>query len=73
MSCYFRHLKDIFDAAGIEVTGENKKAVDAAVHALLGTVYKDCMSTWRTFKEKVGTDEKARSAFARTLAQHLQT
>ena len=72
MSCYFRHLKDVFNAAGVEATKENRKAVDAAVHELLGVPYTDCPTTWRTFKEKVGDDEKARAAFARKLARRLR-
>ena len=72
MSCYFRHLKDVFDAAGIEVTKKNKKAVDAAVHALLGIEYKDCPTTWRTFKDQIGPDPDARAAFAQNLARHLR-
>jgi hypothetical protein len=27
MTCYFRHLKEIFKKAGIEVTRENKREV----------------------------------------------
>ncbi len=73
MSCYFRHLKDVFDAAGIEITRENKKTVDAAVHALLGVGYKDCPTTWRAFKNQIGTDPKARAAFAQNLARRLRT
>jgi len=37
MSCYFRHLKDIFDKAGIEVNASNKKQIDQAVHQIVGT------------------------------------
>lgn len=71
MSCYFRILKDVFDAAGIEITKANRKAVDLAIHELLGTTYKDCPTTGRAFKEQVGTDPKARAAFAKKLARKL--
>jgi 5'-deoxynucleotidase YfbR-like HD superfamily hydrolase len=73
MSCYFRGLKDVFDAAGIVVTKENRKAVDAAVHELLGLAEKHCPTAWRAFKERVGTDPKARAAFAARLARRLET
>lgn len=39
MSCYFRHIKDILQEAGIEVTAANKKDVDRAIHRLVGTPY----------------------------------
>lgn len=72
MSCYFRIMKDVFETAGIEVTKENREAVNAAVHELLGTTYKDCPTTGRAFKAQVGTDPKARDAFARKLARKLK-
>jgi 5'-deoxynucleotidase YfbR-like HD superfamily hydrolase len=72
MSCYFRQLKDVFEAAGIEVTKENRKAVDLAIHELLGLDEKHCPTAWRAFKERVGTDTKARAAFAAKLARKLK-
>ncbi|MBU7025001.1 MAG: hypothetical protein HXS40_12640 [Theionarchaea archaeon] len=50
MSCYFRHMSDVFQKAGIEITKENKKDVDRALHSLAGVEYKDCSSTWRELK-----------------------
>jgi len=47
MSCYFRHLKAIFEEIGIEVTAENKKKVDQAFHQVLGVEYKNCMAVWK--------------------------
>jgi len=72
MSCYFRQLKDVFDAAGVTVTKENRKAVDAAIHGLLGLTEKHCPTAWSAFKEQVGTDPKARAAFAKKLARRLK-
>ncbi|MBN1919231.1 MAG: hypothetical protein JW889_15105 [Verrucomicrobia bacterium] len=72
MSCYFRQLKDIFDAAGIEVTKANRRAVDLAIHDLLGLDEKHCPTAWRVFKDQVGTDAKARAAFAKKLARKLK-
>lgn len=46
MSCYFRHLKDIFAEAGIEVTASNKRQVDQAIHRLVGVKYKECPAAW---------------------------
>ena len=59
MTCYFRHLKDVFDKAGIEVTKENKRDLDRAIHAHMGVEYKDCPSTWRAVKISLAEDEKA--------------
>ncbi len=59
MTCYFRHLKDVFDKAGIEVTKENKRDLDRAIHAHMGVEYKDCSSTWRAVKASLEEDEEA--------------
>lgn len=51
MSCYFRHLKDIFEEAGIVVTPENKKVLDRKMHEAAGVEYKNCPAAWRGIKE----------------------
>ena len=56
MSCYFRHIKDLFDEAGVSPTPENKRCLDAAIHEALGVSYKDCSTTWA--KVKVALKEK---------------
>jgi hypothetical protein len=52
-------MKDVFSRAGIEVTKENKKELDRAIHAYVGVEYKDCSSTWRVVKERLVDDEEA--------------
>ena len=53
MSCYFRHLEDIFAEAGIEVTSGNRKQLDRAIHRIVGTDYKACPETWRRVKQEI--------------------
>jgi hypothetical protein len=67
MSCYFRHMKEIFERTGIEVTPENRKKVDEAIHRLMATTYKDCPATWKKIKEQVLSDPKKGDAFIRDL------
>ena len=40
MSCYFRHMKDVFEEAGVAVTNENKKVIDRIIHSLVNVEYK---------------------------------
>jgi len=40
MTCYFRHLQHVFRKAGIEVTSENKREIDRAIHDIVGVEYK---------------------------------
>jgi len=42
MSCYFRHMKEILEEVGVEVTKENKKEVDGIIHRVVGVGYKNC-------------------------------
>jgi uncharacterized protein with HEPN domain len=52
-------MKDVFSRAGIEVTKENKKALDRAIHSYVGVEYKDCSSTWKEVKKKLAEDEES--------------
>ena len=67
MSCYFRHMKDILGEAGIEVTADNKKRIDRAVHEIVNTTYKDCPGTWKEVKKKLASSEAEKKAFVKKL------
>jgi hypothetical protein len=66
MSCYFRHMTDIFEEAGVSITPENKKDVDRKIHAIVGVEYKDCPATWRKVKE-IKAEEAGRQELIRRL------
>lgn len=53
ISCYFRHLKEIFAEAGIEVNSTNRKEIDQVIHRLVDTDYKDCPGTWKKIKVEI--------------------
>jgi hypothetical protein len=36
MTCYFRHLNELFTEVRVEVTKENKKDFDRKIHGVLG-------------------------------------
>lgn len=59
MTCYFRHLREIFEKAGIEVTEANKREIDRVIHEIVGVKYKDCPSTWKELKKRVAQDEES--------------
>lgn len=56
LTCYFRHLGRIFEKAGIEVTKENKRKVDKAIHSIVGIEYKNCPATWKELKRRLVED-----------------
>ncbi|MBM4446116.1 MAG: hypothetical protein FJ023_02025 [Chloroflexi bacterium] len=67
MSCYFRHLKEIFDEAGIQVTSNNRKQNDEAIHQILGITYKDCPQTCKKLKLQIISNERKRQEFIQKL------
>ncbi len=71
MSCYFRHIKDIFEFAGIEVTPKNKKEIDRNIHELVAVDYKQCSPTWKALKVEIAAQEGGREAFAKKLKTKL--
>jgi len=58
MTCYFRHLQDVFKKAGINVTSENKREIDRVIHGIAGVEYKNCPATWREVKKIIAEDEE---------------
>jgi hypothetical protein len=58
MTCYFRHLKTIFEKTGITITKENKQDVDRAIHSIVGVEYKNCPATWKEVKKRIAEDEE---------------
>ena len=59
VTCYFRHLDEVFKKAGIEVTSENKREIDKVIHNIVGVEYKNCPAAWREVKRRLAEDEKA--------------
>ena len=50
MSCFFRHIGDLFDEAGVDVTPKNRKALKARIATAVGSAG-DCSSMWKTVKQ----------------------
>ncbi|MFC1823560.1 hypothetical protein ACFL9T_12690 [Thermodesulfobacteriota bacterium] len=73
MSCYFRHMKDVLEEAGVEVTKDNKKEIDRIIHRLVEVEYKNCSPTWKSVKEHIKGDEKTRNLFVKSLKKELQS
>jgi hypothetical protein len=58
MTCYFRHLNEIFQKAGIKVTKENRQQIDKVIHKLVSVDYKNCPNAWKQVKERIAADEQ---------------
>lgn len=57
MTCYFRHLRCVFKKAEIEVTTDNERDIDRAIHGIVEVEYKNCSTTWKEVKKKITEDE----------------
>lgn len=71
MSCYFRHLKDLMNEAGVKLTPGNKRQIDQAVHKIVGVEYKNCPVAWKALKQQVLDDEQKRRDFIEKLRNAL--
>jgi hypothetical protein len=45
VTCYFRHIKHVFEKAEIEITNANKQEVDRIIHGIVGVKYSNCPDT----------------------------
>ena len=57
MTCYFRHLVNVFKKAQIQVTLQNKAELDEIIHRIVGVKYKDCPATWKQVKKRLAENE----------------
>lgn len=57
MTCYFRHLQEIFKRADVNVTSQNKQDVDRIIHRIVGVKYKNCSAAWKEVKKRLAEDE----------------
>ena len=74
MSCYFRHLREVFKKANVEVTSENKREIDRVIHNIVKVKYKNCSIVWREVKKKIAeNEEKFISALKEELRKRVNT
>jgi len=50
-------MKAVFEKAGIDVTKQNKKDIDRAIHGIVGVAYKNCSATWKEVKKRLAENE----------------
>ena len=68
MTCYFRHLNNVFEKLGVTITKGNKEDIDRTIHNIVGIEYKNCSATWKEVKKRIATDE---DNFVNTLKSAL--
>lgn len=58
MSCYTRHLGDLFASVGIEDTKENRKRSDGFIREIIAMKGEDCPAVWREVKSLLADPDK---------------
>ena len=66
MTCYFRHLAQVFEKAGIQITPQNRQEIDRILHDMVGVDFKNCPDAWSQIKKSVLEDE---AGFVSTLKE----
>ena len=57
-------MDEVFKGLNIEITKENKKDIDRALHKIVEVEYKNCPDAWKKIKEIIrGTDENEKKKF----------
>ena len=57
MSCYVRHLTDVFEALSMENNKDNRKTMDKAIRGILKTD-KPCPEVWKQLKTILADGKK---------------
>ena len=57
--------------SGVEVTAENRKQIDRAIHDIVNTTYKDCPGTWKAVKQKLASSETEKREFLKKIKAAL--
>ena len=58
MSCYTRHLNELFKEMGTEDTKANRKAMDGHIREALGMIGEGCPTVWKEVKARLDDDER---------------
>jgi len=53
LTCYFRHLEEVFQKAGISVTSENRREIGRVVQSVVKMEGKHCPDVWREVRKRI--------------------
>jgi hypothetical protein len=66
-------MDEIFSELSIEITKENKKDIDRAIHKIVGVEYKNCPDAWKMVKEIIrGSEENEKKKFISYIEKELK-
>ena len=65
-------MKDVLEGAGIDVTPQNKKPVDQALHQIAGVEYKNCSPAWKKLKSDFIYDPSRKQELIARLKESMK-
>lgn len=72
MSCYTRHLSEVFARAGIEYTRRNARLADGHIRRIVGKEGEDCPVVWKEVKSWLADPQKM-DALTRSLKEAFRS
>ena len=73
MGCYFRDLEPVFKEAKVEVTPENRKNIDMAIHQAIGNPSANHDATRDAVRERLRGGDEKRKAFVEELLKAIRS
>jgi hypothetical protein len=71
MSCYIRHLSDIFEELNIEENKDNRKRMDKSIRKILKTD-KPCPEVWKKLKIILANGKKKQDMVGKLKKEFIQ-
>lgn len=71
MSCYIRHLSEVFETLGVEDNKDNRKLMDKLIRKILKTD-KTCPEVWKKLKVVLSDKEKKRNLVAKLKKEFIK-
>jgi hypothetical protein len=71
MSCYIRHLSDVFETLRVENNKDNRKMMDKSIRKLLKTD-KPCPEVWKQLKTVLADEKKKKELVGKLKKEFLE-
>jgi hypothetical protein len=71
MSCYIRHLSDVFEALRVENNKDNRKMMDKSIRKILKTD-KPCLVVWKKLKTLLADEKKKKNLIGKLKKEFVK-
>jgi len=71
MSCYIRHLADVFETLGVENNKDNRKMMDKSIRKVMKTD-KPCPEVWKQLKTIIADEKKKKELIGKLKKEFIE-